>query len=153
MIKVPLPDSPFQIASAAEVLPPKTVAEQLARFANDGDPASLKWINRLIQRGVSNRLFVDLFAEVEGIEATASIVPDMTTRKFRWSRRFRSESAIPSRRAAIAFLVIRIVNANLVNRLHRCAAEDCLNYFFGDRRSKWCSHTCGSRIRSREHRK
>jgi hypothetical protein len=77
----------------------------------------------------------------------------MKDRKFHWAAQLPEPECFPNIESAIALIVVRIINAELVPNLHRCALEDCRKYFAGDRRAEWCSNACGSKHRQREWRK
>jgi hypothetical protein len=103
--------------------------------------------------------------------ASRPAYPEGSRRTFRWYD-WIQPPALPDRPATVerrglrgekvaivqepwawALVVVRIVNAGMIDWFHRCQARGCTNVFFGDPRSKWCSDRCGGRMRTAKKRR
>lgn len=149
MNKVPLHGySPAGLVVAATFWDKTRLADELADAGNSGDELALQWISRLQRYGVTSSLLTDLHTITRDIRIPTRPHLDRDKGKFFWQRELLpDDDAIPNHEAAYALLVITLVNSGLIDRLQRCALKRCHRYFFGDPRSRWCSHTCGSYYR------
>jgi hypothetical protein len=146
----------------------ETVAFQLVALANEGDKQAQHWVDGLASTP-STELLQEAINTVGPIPVYLSPVLK-SGKKIAFEHSFRDD-AIKTEQVALkigltdgearklakaplyALAFLRVVNAGLVNRIHRCALQECRQVFFGDVRARWCSPSCGSKHRVRRKRK
>lgn len=128
------------------------LAKALADSANAGDATSAELFDQL-RRGLSHDMLEKVAAAARVVRRVQQPELDRKTWRFYWSALLPEAENIPTSAAAWALVTLRIHNAKLRARLHRCVLAECRRFFVGDARSKWCSTTCGSKFRVRAKRK
>jgi len=148
-----------ELSSYALARKDELLADDLAAWANSGDECALQWIRRLKKYGVTKSLLADVDRAVRGFRVHTFLALDVDFGTFGWRqqiikhRTFSDHSAVSDRAAVFALMIARLVNAGIIDRLKRCQLKSCRKYFFGGPRAKWCSDTCGSKVRVRNKRK
>lgn len=156
----------YSIATLFGIESDETVAFQLVELANGGDEQAQHWVDGLAGTP-SPELLQEAINVVGHIPLYLSPVLK-AGKKIAFEYSFRDE-AVKTEEVALlmgppgdarklakapqyALAFLRVVNAGLANRIHRCAQKDCRRIFFGDVRARWCSPSCGSKHRVRRKR-
>jgi hypothetical protein len=160
-----MPTFRTSLLAVFEYFDPPELAQQMVMLAEGGDVLASNWLARLIDEGPSSRRLLDELVSAAGpIDLT--ITPRVEGRKLRFDYSYRDPSeairdqylritkdAAGAERAALApryaHAMLRIIDGKVADRIRRCDLEECGRIFFGDVRAKWCSPSCGSKVRVR----
>jgi len=131
---------------------PEQAGAELAEAANAGDELAAGLLKQVTSRRGLTLPFLrqlrDTAQEVK-LETTAEL--DSATRSFYW-RKTLPAAATVSIDAAYAMVVIQLIGMGIVDRFQLCAADDCDRFYFGTLKQRYCSDTCGGRMRQRQKR-
>lgn len=160
---------PTNIMAVFEQFTPAELAALMVECAANGDALAAKWIEGVVDGDAKSAKSLIRKAVGEAGPLKMSLYPRAEgTKGVRFEYVYTDESAetraavlkLPGRtedeadrvasapRYAHAFL--RIVDAGLIDRIRRCALDDCRAIFFGDVRAEFCSKSCGTKYRVRK---
>ena len=145
-------EQPFRVGMIAFGNTGEALAERMAREANEGGELAAYWMDRLISKGVTPKVLTEVGTAVRNVRRVQGVVPDMKAKRFVWETYLPESDWIPSIESAFALIVVKIINEDVVPKLHRCEHTDCRKYFVGDVRARWCSNSCGSKYRQKLYR-
>lgn len=115
-----------------------------------------RWMNRYLNKGVTDDLLNDLNAALQKIRYSKYIFPlDLlhSENGFPQNGYVANYDRIPSPEAYAADDFSKLLTSGLLKRLKRCQIEGCEKFFLGPPQAKWCSKSCGSKFRVREKRR
>lgn len=159
---------PKSIMAVFEQFTPAELAALMVEHAANGDALAAKWIEgvvdgdaksakTLIRRAVDEAgpLKMSLYPRAEGAQgvrfehvyADESAETRAAVLKL---GRTEEEADRVSKAPRYAHAFLRIVDAGLIERIKRCALDDCRAIFFGDVRAEFCSKSCGTKYRVRK---
>lgn len=158
-MKNPLQDQDYELlARQAWLMEPRELADEFARMANSGDEIAKRWMFRLYRYGMTPIWLSAVDKLVRRVDLVHNYRLNRETQTFElqlrpWGRisPVKDPSLFPHAEVVFGWILMRLVNAGLDEAVKRCAASDCRKYHF--RRGKWCSDTCGSRMRLRKKRR
>ena len=121
--------------------------------ANTPDHPMRHWISRVDTYGVTDSLIADINKKIRKVEMKGSAKLYKTghglilgmSEKFLVTAKVREER-FP---LVLGYLLVH----DRLKYLRRCANTECRKYFVRGPKAKWCSNTCGGRIRNRSKRK
>jgi hypothetical protein len=149
-----VPSHVFQIGMSALTFPAPEVAQLFVGLANEGDQLAIAWLEEILATKAPSEAWLSRVERLaRGVQINTYPKLKESEGKFVWAREFPKPKQFRDREAAMALVVVRLVNADFLNRLHKCQLEDCGTYFVADPRTKWCSVAHGSTKRMREKRK
>ena len=159
LIENPLPDEDHEpLAKWALLQEPLALADEFARRANENDKVAKRWISRLYREGMtlSWQGAVDKLVRRVGLIHNYRLNKesgkyDLVLREWGQIHPVPDAPLFPNVETVYAWIVMRLVNAELDRKLKKCEATSCENFHF--RRGRWCSNRCGGRMRQQEKRK
>ena len=108
------------------------------------------WLEKIFEETAIEALAAELNSFVQHIPYThlLGVSEDGLPR---WEHYARMDEPVdPQIRAAQG--IAHFLASNGFQKLRRCKASDCLQFFLGPSQSKWCCENCGSRERGRKKR-
>ena len=151
MAKIPLHrENAIGVANDAMKLRPARLGKRFVEAANAGDEVAFRFASEIVD-GSTNRLLREVDDLIADFSIKTSPKYRPSKRSFTWYEHL-NPPKLPGKDWAYGLVVVQLTNANILERIKRCEADDCDLFFFGDPRKRWCSKTCGSRQRVREMR-
>jgi len=141
-------------------------AEDIIQVANTGIPdlsagevicqCLRVWFARYLEEGVSDALLDDLNQAIHGIRYAKYILPTDLVASDNGCPQTAYAAQVVSPPDPVAYAAddfSKLLTSGQLNRLKRCQATGCDNFFLGPPQAKWCSKSCGSKQRVREKRR
>ena len=132
---------------AADFLYP---AELFVADANSGGDTARYLLDRLLTEGITESFVRDINNRLKEVRKGVLVQKSGTAGRIEirdvWTIR-----TTPAGAPAVTLAFVHLLNGGAFEKLKACDADDCSNYHF--RRGKWCSDTCGSRMRGKTKRK